>query len=325
MKIPKITKLPSGSYFCRLRLNGESIPITEDSYDKCQAKALAIKQGLIQGHTSPSVTLRKAIDLWISERYNVLSPATIRGYRTIQRRLPDRPIKNIKWQRLIDDLASYYAPKTVANTWGLIRTVLKDYDLDPNVRLPQKTPREPVFLTPEQIPVFIDAIKDTPYVLPALLALNSLRLSEIKALTWKDIGKEFITVHGAVVPDEHNVQTRKTANKTLGSRRSVPILIPELHTALEEKRDTGPLMPCDEALLRKRINRVCRNAGLPEVSIHGLRHSFASLAYHLQVPSRITMEIGGWSNEQTVMRIYTHIARSDIDRYTAGFRDFFKR
>ena len=97
MKIPKITKLPSGSYFCRLRLNGESIPITEDSYDKCQAKALAIKQGLIQGHTSPSVTLRKAIDLWISERYNVLSPATIRGYRTIQRRLPDRPIKNIKW------------------------------------------------------------------------------------------------------------------------------------------------------------------------------------------------------------------------------------
>lgn len=325
MKIPKITKLPSGSYFCRLRLNGESIPITEDSYDKCQAKALAIKQGLIQGHTSPSVTLRKAIDLWISERYNVLSPATIRGYRTIQRRLPDRPIKNIKWQRLIDDLASYYAPKTVANTWGLIRTVLKDYDLDPNVRLPQKTPREPVFLTPEQIPVFIDAIKDTPYVLPALLALNSLRLSEIKALTWKDIGKEFITVHGSVVPDEHNVQTRKTANKTLGSRRSVPILIPELHTALEEKRDTGPLMPCDEALLRKRINRVCRNAGLPEISIHGLRHSFASLAYHLQVPSRITMEIGGWSNEQTVMRIYTHIARSDIDRYTAGFRDFFKR
>ena len=325
MKIPKIEKLPSGSYFCRLRLNGESIPITEDSYDKCQAKALAIKQGLIQGHTSPSVTLRKAIDLWISERYNVLSPATIRGYRTIQRRLPDRPIKNIKWQRLIDDLASYYAPKTVANTWGLIRTVLKDYDLDPNVRLPQKTPREPVFLTPEQIPVFIDAIKDTPYVLPALLALNSLRLSEIKALTWKDIGKEFITVHGSVVPDEHNVQTRKTANKTLGSRRSVPILIPELHTALEEKRDTGPLMPCDEALLRKRINRVCRNAGLPEVSIHGLRHSFASLAYHLQVPSRITMEIGGWSNEQTVMRIYTHIAKSDIDRYTAGFRDFFKR
>ena len=37
------------------------------------------------------------------------------------------------------------------------------------------------------------------------------------------------------------------------------------------------------------------------------------------------MEIGGWSNEQTVMRIYTHIAQSDIDRYTAGFKEFFER
>ena len=325
MKIPKIVKLPSGSYFCRLRLDGKSIPITEPTYDKCQAKAIAIKQGLIQGHTGASVTLRTAIDNFILERYNVLSPSTIRGYRTIQRRVPDKPLKSIKWQRLVDDLARNYSPKTVSNTWGLISTVLKDYGISPNVRLPQKVAREPVFLTPEQIPVFIDAIKSTKYVLPALLALNSLRLSEIKALTWNDIGDEFITVHGSVVPDENNVQTRKTANKTVQSRRSVPILIPELHTALEEKRDTEPLMPCDEALLRKRINEVCKKAGLPEVSIHGLRHSFASLAYHLSVPTRITMEIGGWSNEQTVMRIYTHIAQSDIDRYTAGFREFFER
>jgi len=325
VKIPKIEKLPSGNYFCRLRLNGQSIPITEDSFDKCQAKAIAIKQGIIQGHTGASIGLSDAIDRFIGERYNVLSPATIRGYRTIQRRVPNKPIKSIRWQRFVDDLARTYSPKTVGNTWGLVRSVLKEYGINPIVRLPQKVAREPVFLTPEQIPVFIDAIKDTKYVLPALLALNSLRLSEIKALRWSDIGDEFITVHGSVVPDEHNVQTRKTANKTVQSRRSVPILIPVLHTALEEKRDTEPLMPCDEALLRKQINKVCREAGLPEVSIHGLRHSFASLAYHLQVPSRITMEIGGWANEQTVMRIYTHIARSDIDRYTAGFKEFFER
>ena len=330
MKIPKIIKLPSGSYFCRLRLGGKSIPITELTYDKCQAKAIAIKQGLIQGRTGASVTLSQAIDDYISARYNVLSPATIRGYRTIQRsRLPsvmDKPIGNVRsWQKVVDEEAKIYAPKTVANTWGLVRTVLAEYDMHPKVRLPQKIPAEPKYLTPEQVPIFVTNISKTKYVLPALLALNSLRLSEIKALTWDDVGEDFITVHGAVVPDEHNKQTFKRQNKTVGSSRRVPILIPELRAALTEKRGKEPLMPCDEALLRKQINKVCTAIGADEVSIHGLRHSFASLAYHLNIPSRITMEIGGWSNEQTVMRIYTHIAQSDIDRYTAGFKEFFER
>ena len=231
MKIPKITKLPSGSYFCRLRLDGKSIPITELTYDKCQAKAIAIKQGLIQGRTGASVTLSQAIDDYIAARYNVLSPATIRGYRTIQKSrmatVMERPIGNVKnWQKVIDEEAKIYAPKTVANTWGLVRTVLAEYDMQPKVRLPQKIPAEPKYLTPEQVPKFVTNISKTKYVLPALLALNSLRLSEIKALTWDDVGEDFITVHGAVVPDEHNKQTFKRQNKTVGSSRRVPILIP---------------------------------------------------------------------------------------------------
>ena len=105
--------MPSGSYFCRLRLDGKSIPITEPTYDKCQAKAIAIKQGLIQGRTGASVTLRQAIDDYISSRYNVLSPSTIRGYRTIQRSrmttVMDKPIGNVRsWQRAIDDEARIY-------------------------------------------------------------------------------------------------------------------------------------------------------------------------------------------------------------------------
>lgn len=35
MKIPAVRRLPSGSYFCQLRINGQSISITEPTYDLC--------------------------------------------------------------------------------------------------------------------------------------------------------------------------------------------------------------------------------------------------------------------------------------------------
>ena len=35
------------------------------------------------------------------------------------------------------------------------------------------------------------------------------------------------------------------------------------------------------------------------------------------------MEIGGWSNDKTMNEIYTHIARSDIERYKNEMWNFY--
>jgi integrase len=72
------------------------------------------------------------------------------------------------------------------------------------------------------------------------------------------------------------------------------------------------------------INRVCRSAGLPEVGIHGLRHSFASLAYHLNMPEKIAMQIGGWENDATMKKIYTHVAKSDISKYQSIMQTYYQ-
>lgn len=74
----------------------------------------------------------------------------------------------------------------------------------------------------------------------------------------------------------------------------------------------------------KQVNRVCKKNNLPLVGVHGLRHSFASLAYHLQIPEQIAMEIGGWSDIGTMRKIYTHIAQQDMERYKTKLQDFFK-
>ena len=58
----------------------------------------------------------------------------------------------------------------------------------------------------------------------------------------------------------------------------------------------------------------------------GLRHSFASLAYHLGWPEMQTMVVGGWSNYETVHKIYTHLAARDtndaVDKMVKFFADY---
>ena len=79
------------------------------------------------------------------------------------------------------------------------------------------------------------------------------------------------------------------------------------------------------AWLYQRINEICAANGLPKVGNHGLRHSFASLAYHLQIPEKIAMEIGGWDDDGTMRKIYTHLAKDDIAKRSAEFANFFSR
>lgn len=133
-----------------------------------------------------------------------------------------------------------------------------------------------------------------------------------------------ILVKGAVVADEHHHFVRKEENKNHSSTRLVPILMDELYDALSKARkDSGAVVSMSPNFMPYAINRICTRAGVPEVGVHGLRHSFASLAYHLGVPEKITMEIGGWSDNQTMMKIYTHIAQSDMKRYEDKFSAFF--
>ena len=68
---------------------------------------------------------------------------------------------------------------------------------------------------------------------------------------------------------------------------------------------------------------MCAANGLPQVGNHGLRHSFASLAYHLGIPEKIAMEIGGWEDSKTMHDIYTHLAKRDIAKRSEDFSNFF--
>ena len=132
-----------------------------------------------------------------------------------------------------------------------------------------------------------------------------------------DLKTGVIRVEGAVVPDETGKYVYKQTNKNAASRRSVPIMIPELRAALEnvsESDRTGPIMTCNIKTIYKVVNHICEREGLPLIGTHGLRHSFASLGHFVGVPSDEMQVLGGWSDAGTMKKIYTHIEQAGLLR-----------
>ena len=336
VKVPKPWQRPNGKWSVQVVVDGKKHSITEDTAEACVARAMAIKQNLLEAKdNSKKPTLSEAIDRYIEARENVLSPSTILGYRIIQRNrfktAMSRPVDFYDehgWQKLVNIETKLCSAKTLTNAFRFVSSVIYEETKKRYCpKLPQivSEPRE--FLEPEQIQIFVDAIAETKYAIPAMLALCSLRRSELLALTWDKIDLEngTIKVQGAVVRDESFKCTYKPENKTSASRRIVPIMIPKLKEALEAvENKTGAVVTTTPNAIRKNINRVCEENGLPQVSIHGLRHSFASLSYFLGVPVKIAQKIGGWSNDATMMKIYTHVAKSDVLKYQNMFVDFYK-
>lgn len=338
MKTPKATRLPSGSWTCRVRIDGQDISITKPTQKEAVAAAMAVKAGIIKVKQTPrtSMTLSQAISEYISHRENVLSPSTIAGYHVIRRnrfktlqsvRVTD--ITPARWQRAVNAEAALVSPKTLKNSAMFVQTVISEVTGERlSARLPQVVPNDLPWLTPEQIPVFLSAIKGSRYEIPALLALSGLRQSEIVAMRWRDINlsQGVLIVHGAAVMDSSGNLVQKQTNKNLSSRRTVPFIIPQLADAVSaQPRDTDAYVyPHYSNVLRLNINKLCAANGLPPVGVHGLRRSFASLCYHLGVSEAVTMIAGGWSDFRTMRKIYTKVSENDIQTQASKFTTFFQ-
>lgn len=342
MIVPKARKLSSGTWFIQLRLGGRSIPVTGPTEDKCVKAAQLIKARHLAGQrqTAPKtdLTLSQAIDKYIDRRKNTLSPSTIRGYRAVQsshfQKQMQQPVsKKHDWQAVIDAEAANYSAKTLKNAWGFIASVLRENGVHPaDITFGQIVSGNRPWLEPEDIPIFVKATEGSAYQIPMLLALHGLRRSEIIGLTWQHINlkKQIITISGSRVFDTDNRLIHKDENKNITSRRQIPIMIPELKVALEAVEDkTGFVVNCYPDTIRIKINKLCRANDLPEVGIHGLRYSFASLAYHLGLSERETMDLGGWADSQTMHKIYIRLAAADRLKaqnkmaafYTAGIQE----
>ena len=340
IRLPKVTILPSGSAFTRVTINRERICITKDTEEECIAEYLAIKHGVTEAKKREKIkkkTLGEAVSEYIESRREFKSPSTIYGYESYKKNTFQGMMKadiyattDLQWQAAIrKEMKAGHSPKYIKNAWMLMSAAIYETTRRrPEVMLPEKEVNEKPYLDPEQIDTFVAAVKGQGQIeIAALMELSSLRRSEMLAVKPEhiDFKKCTIAVQGAKVAGEKGKLTHKKQNKNDTSRRTVPI-IPPLLEALQAADLTGEyVITLTGGWICTRINEICRENNLPEVGNHGLRHSFASLAYHLQIPEKIAMEIGGWKDAGTMHKIYTHLAKKDIAKRAKDFTNFFSK
>ena len=345
MKQLRIEKLPSGSSRVRATIGGKRYSFTAATPEEAEALALKaiadykLNVAPVETRRRDPQTIGDMIDTYIAARSNVLSPSTIRGYYVIKRnrfdqlqRLRFADLRPEDWQRYVNIESASVSGKTLKNAFGLIRAAVEFCGHTvPPVRLPQVVNHERPFLSADEIKIFLDAIRGDAVELPALLALHSLRRSEICALTWDqiDLKNNQIRVSGAYLADVNNHYVRVAQNKNQTSRRLVPIMIPRLRELLlEQKRFHDPtdyVYTGSPDTIRNGIKRACKRAGLDEnITTHSLRHSFVSLAYSLGLNELTTMRLGGYADYGTMRKIYTHISEKDLNDSVTVLKQFFE-
>lgn len=332
ISVPAPRQLPSGTWFGRLMIRGERVSVSAPSEKEYYAKARAIKAGLIEAEKTPiKKTLKEVCQDYIGKRSAVLSPSTIRGYEAIVRLrfadYMDKPAVDIDCQRMINVEAERCSAKTLVNAWGFVKAAFKDGGIKvPAVSLPQVVPHELPWIEPEQIRIFLDAVRGKPCEYGALFALHGLRRSELYAVTPANISGGVIHITGSAVMDKTGKLVRKETTKNLSSRRDVPIMIPRLMEmiASDTRPDNEPYVQGSINRLYSQINSACKAAGLPMVGVHGLRRTFASLAYSLGWSELTTMRAGGWSDKETMDRKYIKLAQADAQKQGDSMTRFYQ-
>ena len=329
IKVPK-PRRKGNTWFAQVTVDDERFYISGNSEEEYYAKARAAKAKLIEiKKAAPRITLGTAIDHYIKDNDAVLSPSTINAYKSYRRTrfkgYMSEDATQINYQRMVNEEARTRAPKTVHNAWRLVTASLRHANIPiAPVNLPQKRKTERPWLDYQQISILLDKCKGKPYELGILLGLHGLRRSEILHLTSDDIDTErgLIYVRGASVVGENNKLTDKDTNKTTSSSRTVNIVIPRLNDVVSCKK--GRLITTNPTTMYGLINGLCEKNGLPKVGVHGLRHSYISLCFHLGWNMQTVMQQGGYSNPQVVNEVYRHLAALDANADIERMKDFYK-
>lgn len=309
-----IEKRANGSYRIVEMRNGTRYRITVD-HKPTKAEARDLLQKKIGGFTNKT-SFKRSAESYIEAKSNVLSPSSIRGYKTILKcqlteEFLNMPIERIDLpciQILVNTLSNTYAPKTVKNVSTFVMSVLKFYGSDvKSPTLPAKNTKQSYIPSEEDIRRILAEVKGTKYEVPFILGTFGLRRSEICALSMDDVKGNTITINKALVLNENNEWILKDTTKTEKSKRTV--VVPDY--VIDLIKEWGACCPCTPHMLYWKLQRVQINLGIPRFPFHKLRHFFASYMHDLGYTDKQIQEFGGWKTDNMLKTVYQHAMEMD--------------
>lgn len=340
----KAKKLPSGSWTCQVYSHTEIVDGKEKrkyswftAPTRKQAEYLAAEFMLNKNkrRNPENITVKEAINGYIDAKRNVLSPSTIVGYSSLEKRafdeidIPLAKLNNETLQKYFNLMSTKVSPKTLRNMSGLLSASIYFYSPDfvYRITLPAKSAEEIKIPSNEEIKKLLELSSNTRIHLPILLASGmGLRRSEIAALKISDFNKKdkIITINSAVVRDENKEWITK-GTKTNSGRRSLPIpdyIYSFVYDAAEGKNNDDSLTGMTPSAISSAYNRLLEKIDGNKYNFHSLRHYFASMMLANNVPSKYATKRMGHATDDMLKRVYQHTMKEKDDEVTSTINDF---
>lgn len=174
-------------------------------------------------------------------------------------------------------------------------------------------------LTHEQEQQFVEACKTSNQGKLLLLCLyQGLRLGEALALTYEDIDFEHKTISiNKAVDSLGNVTTPKTAT----SIRTLPLF--SRTAALFEQGGSGNVFKSPRKVYQNAMLKICKQLGFQGITVHSLRHTFATRCSELGITAKMVQHWLGHSTLDMTLNIYTHINADFEQKEAAKFDTYF--
>lgn len=299
----------------------------------------------ISGVSSQCKTVSDMCSAVWNQVINNKSRNTIYGYNAALKRinttmgtldLPKLTPRTI--QAWIDDLSLTLSPKTVKDTYSILRLcclIAVNWELlksNPchDVILPSNKKKEIQILSPEDFTVFCSHLNEIPLdqrVCFELALFGSLRRGEIMGILEDEIpddGRFYIqrTRYMHRIGNEFIKDTKTSAGERL-------CILPEpvirdvkalRKHHIEQKLKLGPLWTDSDYLIKeqngeafhpeqcaKRLSRYMERIGLKPITFHALRHTYASICISMGADPATVSKRMGHANVSTTLGIYTHL------------------
>ena len=277
-------------------------------------------------------------ELWISiYKEGAIRNVTMKKYLLtlgwIKKLVPELKVGEINrlvYQKLINDYAKEHEKQTVMDFHHQLKSAILDaldeglIEKDPTrkVIIKGKVPREKKekFLNQFELHNLLNDLDLGTEInfdwMLYLIAKTGLRCSEALAITPSsfDFSKQVVCVNntwnykegGGFVPTKNDSSVRKikldwqTANKFAALVSNLP--------------SDKPIFVKDEeqvynSTINDILNRHCKNCGIPEISVHGLRHTHASLLLYAGCSINSVAKRLGHSSSATTQKVYLHIIK----------------
>lgn len=335
--------------------------IATKTHNKKEAEKILFKilHDLHEGKlsTAKEMTFGELIDQFMKHHVKVnLKPNSIQQYEWSFSKIPTQ-IKKISAKKVTPiHISSFLYDLNVSSTsrrvvFNSIKTCLKHGILwgilfnNPCDQMtpPKKSTLEKKILGKEELETLLDQAQGTSNYIPLLLISTcGLRRGELCGLQWRDIDlkNHIMRINRSLDVNEGKVIITQTKTKS-GARpiRFPSFLSDELkrHKNKWEQILRRKLTPDDFVLIGldeknrnpdsvyRGLKRLIQEKNLPETTLHGLRHSHATLMLLEDVPVKVISERLGHSTTKVTQDIYMHVLPDMQDKAAAAVERIFTK